>query len=416
MNRPMKSFALCLAAATVATGVGAASPAQARPGGSSTHTSSADGRYVVVADPAASALYVYSANGKSLTGKLTGVELGSHAGTTTLPDGRIVFVDDVAAKVRFLTISKAGKPRIVKSVAIPSATTWERAAWMSVDPSFSYLAFSSDYEDVAAQDVTIVDLDDYATDQISVPLNKIDGAIQETQVYFAGKPRQLVVSVGNEFRSYSLASILEGGPGKVTGTADLGYYTHGPVLSPDGRTVYSTTADGFDSARLKSQQEWKNTGSSDRLGTTRHIAYTPNAANNAKLQQDYRPRLAFDGKTVFGSLTPNTTGADPNKWASVQTYEHVVDLDQTRSVVRPLATGVLSRSAVSKPYAVFSQVGASADNLLVLNASSHGTFGKVLARVRLAKMSNGPKAGEPTKGKEARSVAITYRGDLAYVS
>lgn len=203
MSRSLHVLASGLVAALMSTGITATTPAQAHthhpsaPSPTATH----DGRFVVVADPAASTLYVYPANGHQLTGKLTGVTLGTHAGTITLPDGRLALVDDTAGMVRFLRISAAGVPRIVRSLIIPTAATWARAAWMSVDRNFSYLAFSSDYEGTVEQTVTVVALDDYSVHQISVPLNKIDGGYQEAQVYLAGRPLQIVVTVGNEFRA-----------------------------------------------------------------------------------------------------------------------------------------------------------------------------------------------------------------------
>ena len=203
----------------------------------------------------------------------------------------------------------------------------------------------------------------------------------------------------------------------MTGTADLGYSTHGPVLAPDGRTVYSTTADGFDSARVKTQQAHKQSETPDVLGRTKHIDYSDDPVLNDSLQQNYRPRLAYDGETVFGALTTNTTGVDPTTWAETQNFEHVVDLDQTPSSVRPLARGIVSRSAVSQRYAAYSQVGASGDRLLLVNADGdREAFGKVLARIPLPAMTNRPHAGSAPTGAEARIVAITSAGDLAYVS
>lgn len=422
MNHSPRRTASLLTALSLAAGGSAVAtaPAGATPTTSTATTSqvSSDGRFLVVADPAASAIYVYPAHGTSMTGKLTGINLSTHAGTVTLPDGRIALVDDAAGRVRFLKISDTGQPRIVSSLDIPTTTEWEGASWMAVDPTYSYLAVSSGYEGVSAQTVTVVDLNDYSVHQITVPLREVNGDYQEVQVYLAGKPRQLVVTVGNRFRSYSLRSILDGGPGRVTGQASLRYLTHGPVVSPDGRTVYSTTEDGFDSARLKTQRQWRATGADDRLGRTRSIDYTDDPTQNAGLLQNYRPRLAYDGRTVFGAVgTTPPADADPAAWATVQNYLHTVNLRQTRSTVHKLAKGVLSRSAISTRFAVYSTIGATKDRLLLLNArAGEGRFGKVLARIRLPRLSNGPQAGTPTTGTETRTVAVTRRGDLAYVT
>ena len=419
-HRLRRTASLFTVLSLAAGGAAVAAPAGAMPSTSTSTSSkvSSDGRFLIVADPAASAVYVYSADGTSMTGQLTGVDLSTHAGTVTLPDGRIALVDDAAGKVRLLEVSRTGTPTIVASVDIPTETAWEGASWMAVDPTYSYLAVSSGYEGVGEQTVTVVDLDDYSVHQISVPLREVNGEYQEVQVYLAGKPRQLVVTAGNHFRSYSLRSILDGGPGRVTGHARLRFLSHGPVVSPDGRTVYSTTEDGFDSARLKTQRQWRATGADDRLGKTRSIDYTADPTRNASLLQNYRPRLAYDGRTVFGAVgTTPATDADPAAWATVQNYLHTVDLQQTRSTVRTLAKGIVSRSAISTRIAVYATIGATKDRLLLLDAKAgRRGFGTVIGRIRLPRLSNGPRAGTPTTGTETRSVAATRRGDLAYVS
>lgn len=77
--------------------------------------------YLVVADPQAKALHVYRASGNRRTGSLHGIAISAHGGTLPLPDGRLIVVDDANARVVAISINSRGKPRIVKSVAIPGS-------------------------------------------------------------------------------------------------------------------------------------------------------------------------------------------------------------------------------------------------------------------------------------------------------
>ena len=166
------------------------------------------GEYRVAADPAAGSLFVYRTRDLRRTERLDGIELASHAGTLQLPDGRLVFVDDRAGRVVAMTITAQGRPRIDRSVDIPGED-WDGALWAAADARLRYFAFSGGEGDDTT--VTLVDLRTLAIHQISVsPEPDTSGSIAEVHVYLAGRPLQLVITTGGQFRTLPVARIVAG--------------------------------------------------------------------------------------------------------------------------------------------------------------------------------------------------------------
>ena len=124
-------------------------------------------------------------------------------------------------------------------------------------------------------------------------------------------------------------------------------------------------------------------------------------------------RLA-DGAHEFGPLAAPAAPAD---WTDLEVDLHWVDLAE-RSVARvPLAPGVVGRGGVSARLAVYANVHPDGDfaNLVDVDPASP-TFREVVARIPLEKLTDGPVAGLPTAGRQARHSAITADGARAFVS
>lgn len=204
--------------------------------------------FLLVSDPAAEALYVYRGSDHRRTGRLDGVALSTHAGTLQMPNGHVIAIDDKAGRVVELRISATGRPAIVASADIPGA--WTGAAWASADPRLRYFAVAGGSEE--APTITVVDLRTFAVHQIAVePQPDASDAVPETQVYLAGRPLQLVYTTGGKFHTVPLQAILRDQRPTITSTAPVGPATHGPVISRNGDTVFSTTADGLDGASIR---------------------------------------------------------------------------------------------------------------------------------------------------------------------
>ena len=382
------SAVVLVLALTGAPAADAASPASSR-------------QFLVAADPAATAVYVYRADTLRRTGELDDVKLGSHVGTLPLDDGRLVFVDDQAATINAMRISPSGKPRVVDSVKIPGAS-WERAAWAATDARQRYFAVSSDDEGASAQRVTVVDLDTFEVDQITVPLTQVNGGYAETQVYLAGTPLQLVVTTGGKFETFPLAPILAGQTPTPTSSAPLGANNHGPVVAPDGKAVFSTTADGFDGASLTKRT----------LTRPRSVAYSP----TRNVVQNYRPKLAADGRTVWGAVAEDT-GLSPQDWADTRNDVNVIDTTTFRSSLVRLPDGLASQFALSARYGAVSTISPDGDALTLVDTNRRSpTYQRIVGTVALPSADGGPVAGQPTAGTQGHTVAVAPRGDRVFVS
>jgi hypothetical protein len=97
--------------------------------------------FLLVADTTERRLYVYRVPEMELTGQVDDVLLGTHLGTLTLPDGRIVLSDDAAGEILALRIDNHGIPVVVNRVA---AALGRRPVWGAADARFKYFAVASE--------------------------------------------------------------------------------------------------------------------------------------------------------------------------------------------------------------------------------------------------------------------------------
>jgi DNA-binding beta-propeller fold protein YncE len=356
--------------------------------------------YLVAADPAAESLYVYRTKDLRRTGRLDGIELASHAGTLQLPDGRLIFVDDRAGRVVAMTITAQGRPRIAQSVDIPGAD-WDGATWAAADARLRYFAFSGGEGDDTT--VTLVDLRTFAIHQIPVtPEPDATGNTAETQVYLAGRPLQLVITTGGQFRTLPVATIVAGQTPAVTSAVPVGPSTHGPVVARSGDAVYSTTADGFDGASIAGA----------RLTNPRSVDYS----RTRNVVQNYRPRLAADGRTVWGAVAEHT-GLAPADWADTRNNVNAIDLPTFRSSLVRLPDGITGRFAVSRTLGAVTTIHPDGDVLTLLDVRrGSANFRRIVGTVALPPLSGGPVAGTPASGTENHVTALTPSGGAAFVS
>ena len=384
-------------AAVAAIAVGA-SPATA----GATAEVSAD-RHLLVADPAAQRLYTYRVSDLRRTGQLDGVELAAHAGTVLLPDGRLLFVDDEQGQVVALTVDGRGRPTVQQRIDIPGERPWEGAVWAAVDPGANYFAVTSGYDESPEQTVTVVDLFDYSVGQLPVTLDRnAAGGFDELHVWLAGQPLQVVVSTGGRLRSYGLQEVMAGRSPAETSSAPAGPGTHGPVLSRDGDRLLVTTTEGVDRVRIVG----------DQLRDHRTIPYP----GPGPLLQNYRPRLAQDGRTLYGPIS-RVEGLRPEQWAQTSNRLHTVDLTTETARTAPLPAGIVGRSAQSARHALFPVIGGQQDTAAFVDVDrSSPQFRSVVRSVRLQPLTKGPRPGTASAGTERRSAAITTRGDRGFVS
>jgi len=358
--------------------------------------------YLLVAELAEGkeAIHVFSLPGLEHTGELDDVKLANHLGALALQDGRVITADDKHQEIIAIEVSKEGKPSIVNRV---KADLGSGATWGCGDAKLQYLAVSSGREDTDKQVANIVKLDDFSLTPFEVTLNKLGEATEELHPFIAGEPAQLLLSIGGEVQSYPLSSVLAGTATEPSASVVINTGSHGPVASHKTGAVYITTAPGtgFDGVTLN---------------PFARVQIIPWDVDGLSTGRNARPRLSWDEQFIYGAIAQSTP-AGAEKWAERAVDFHVADLTTGSAKRIPLTTGIVPKFQLSRRYAMFANITADQDQAILLDVDAASTtFQTVVGRIPLPRLLNGPRAGESTAGKEARSSAITPDGKWAFVS
>jgi hypothetical protein len=365
-----------------------------------TEAETPDGQgFLLVADTAERRLYVYRVPDMILTGAIDNVLLGVHLGTLTLPDGRILLSDDATKELLALRIDDDGVPVVVNRTA---ATLGQRAVWGSTDPEFRYFAVASEIANSEEQIINLVDLQTFENTPVPVEMH----AEEEAHPYLGERPLTLFVGLGGVMQSYRVADLIRpGSPAPASETViDLG--AHGLVISPKTSRLGIATRAGFnvvdtDCAEFGSQ-----------VCSTVNIPWDVDGRVGG---QNFRPRLAYDGVTALGVIAGPV--ATPEQWADTPQDIHGLNLQTLEAHRFRLGNGIVPRFALSQACAIFVTVHPYGDELHLLDVRPKSkTYLKRIGTVDLEPLSNGPVAGQPTTGREARFVAVTPDGRYAFAT
>ncbi|MDQ7859431.1 MAG: hypothetical protein QN174_00655 [Armatimonadota bacterium] len=350
-----------------------------------------DGR-LVVADTAASRLYVYSVPEVRLLATLENLKLDLHSGTVALPDGRLLLVDALSGEFVVLQVGWSGTPEVVGRVRIPTPT-----AWSAVDPQLRYFVASS-FRNAPREIAAIVDLTSLRLHQREFDMKGDD----ELHPMLGGHPLTLYVSVTGELHAYPLADVLADRAATPAATARIGTGTHGPVIAHGLRKLALTTHNGLEVVDIAGPM----------LGRHRVLPWDASGRSGGR---NTRPRLAHDGRRVYGAVWPSLPA---ERWAERQNDIHVADLEDGTVRRLALAAGIVPRVAISEPYALFFNVHPAGDAAYVLDVRPGSeTFQRIVARIPLpALVASPPIPGESPAGRGSRSGAITPDGRWAFVS
>jgi YVTN family beta-propeller protein len=350
--------------------------------------------FLLVADTVERRLYVYRVPDMVLTGALDNVLLGAHLGTLALPDGRILLSDDAAKEILALRIDD-GVPVVVNRTA---ATLGRRAVWGSTDPGFQYFAVASEIENSDDQVVNLIDLQTFENTQVPVKMQ----ADEEAHPYLGEQPLTLFVGLGGVMQSYAVADLIRQGSAAPTSETVIDLGAHGLVISPKASRLGISTRAGFNVVDTTYAA----------LGSTVNIPWDIDGRTGG---QNIRPRLAHDGVTALGAIAGPV--AAPEQWADTPQDIHVLNLQTLEAHRFRLGNGIVPRFALSKAFAVFVTVHPYGDELHLLDVRPKSkTYVKRTGTVDLEQLSNGPVAGQPTVGREARFVAVTPDGRYAFAT
>ena len=330
--------------------------------------------WLVSADTAARTVTVTDTSTGRRTGGLTDVQLGTHAGVVQLGGGRIAFMDESRPRLDVVAITASGRPELTASYPIPTTgVAWERAGWLSTDPSHRFVAVGSDFDGSTTQQATVVDLrKDRAatahltTSEVTLATTGATGT-EEMETFLTGSPLRLTVTAGGHLDSYSVADILGGdGTPKRIATTPFGAYPHGPIVDRHGTVIGSTLHDGIETVPVA------KTG----FGRATSEAYPEPAG------QSYRPRMAPDGHTAVGTRTASAPG-DPAVLTSSST-------GRTRVASVGLEPGTPTRAVVAPGFAAAVVTAAGVDTLDLVTRDSHGLYAGKVTRLVLPALGQAP--------------------------
>ncbi|HEX5661357.1 MAG TPA: hypothetical protein VFX59_29410 [Polyangiales bacterium] len=357
--------------------------------------------FLLVAELAAGkeSIHAYSLPELQHTGQIDDVKLGSHLGAIALEDGRVITSDDKHDQLIAIRFDAAGKPSIVNRV---DANLGTGAVWGCGDKDLRYFAVSSGHDGVE-QVANVLKLDDFTLRELPITVPSVNGASEEVHAAVAGDPAHLFASVGGEIRVWPLADVLAGTAAGPVATIPINTGSHGIVVSHRTGVLYITSGAGFDGAALQMP-----------FARTQLVPWDVDGLSTGR---NARPRLSYDGRFIYGAIA-QTVPEGAERWAERPVDLHITDLDAKTAKRSALTKGVVPKFQLSQKLALFANVdetGAS-QAILVDVVSGSPTFQQVVARVPLARLTNGPVVGQSTSGKQALGSAITPDGKWAFVS
>lgn len=370
-------------------------------------TPSRQAAHLLVGDIAAAKLYVYGIPDLKLQATIDHLALAAHAGILALADGRVLVPDDRNKQLVVVRLGAEGAPSVEKRVPMPIPLPG-RYAWAAADPQGEVFAATGLDSDEPVKLLTLVDLKTYAAKQFRIDTGAADA---ELNLAVGGDPDPMVfLHLAERLDAYRVADLMRpdakinailDGTIKPAGTLPLGRGGHSNSYSPATKTWAGSTLRGFEMATLQG-------------GTLAGAKILSWEADERGGGRNGRQRLTSDGRHVFGPLNASVP---PPQWADAEVDLHWADLGSGTTRRTPLARGSVGRGGVSRTLAIYASIHPDGDhaNFVDVDPASPG-FRQVVARVPLAKLANGPVAGQPTAGKEGRFAAITPDGRFAFVT
>jgi hypothetical protein len=346
--------------------------------------------YLLVQDLTAEKLLVYALPKMDLAASFDRMKISAHAGALALPDGRVLFGNDITKELIALQLSPKAKPEIVGRAKMVTPL-----AWGNVDSDLKYFVASSFTPDTEIESATVVDLKTYQSASFQV-----DTKGNELHPFIVGDT--LVAAIKGAINTYSVAEVMRGTAApKVISTTPVDDGLHGPVQAKGSTRIHLTTLKGFDSFEVK--------------GTAVTAAgRVPWDADGRTGGRNGRPRLSYDGNFVYG-LAAATVKAE--EWDKRENDLHIADLKSGTAKRLPFIKGNAPRFALSVPYAVFANIHPEGDFVHLVDVDPKSAkFQQVVGRVKLDPLANGPVAGKTAAGTESRAVAVTPDGKWAFAS
>jgi hypothetical protein len=349
---------------------------------------------LLVADPAAADLSIYSLPGLNPTGNLPGVALDKHAGVIALADGRVIFGDDAAQEIVAVTIDANGAPAIALRVA---ASFGDGLAWSAIDVDARYYVVTAGVDGTLTRFLNIVDLATFTNTSVEIEAAEDE----ELEAWIAGEPAYAFLSVGGRVDAYLLDELIAGEAAPTSSLA-IEFGSHGPVADPTNGRLLISTAAGFEVIDIDA----------DPLVAESLIPWDVDGFIGG---QNFRPRLGWDGASVVGVLTP--TPETPETWADVEVSAHIANLADLGATRIALGHGLWAgRWGLGTPFALFAgHDGVNGTAAIFDVDSASATFGSIVNTIEIDKPGAAAIPGAAPEGAEGYLTAITHDGALGFV-
>lgn len=356
--------------------------------------------YLIVADQPELKLYVYSVPGHSLIAEFDGISVNDHTGFLSLPDGRVLFMDEAVEELVVLQTARDDAEIVAR---VPAGS----GVHLAVDPGLRYAAVSSGFWDDEAgarvdPALTLVDLDSYQPTEIPIETGEPGVALVDDPLRLLHRNDQPA-----RVEVFPVDSVLDG---DLSFAEDLpiGPAGHGEAVSDSRGRFYVATDDGVEALDFGA-------------GTLERVDVTPWSASGRDGGRAFYFRMSADGERIVSYVANR---APDQAWGDWENDAYILDLDTNEATRVPLADGYVWRMGIGEDYATYFNLTPIGDaegdqaHLLDLDADSE-TFGTVVARVPLPELT---RRAEPEPeiwmqpDAEYRRVTMTPDGRYSYIT
>jgi hypothetical protein len=342
---------------------------------------------LIVADPAAAAIYIYSTPGHELIGTLEETTLNDHAGFLVLPDQRLLYVDSVSNELVAVQLNAQNGPAVVGRVPVPAGVSH-----FAVDPSATYAVVGSASEHAP---LNLVDLRSYT-------IRPIDVEAGEAGVMIGSDPLTLFHrnDVLSQVESYPIDAIVTGST-TPTGVVPTGAFGHGEAISHSLGKLVMATDDGLDIVAIDG----------DRLA---YETTLPWEASGREGGRAYFMRLTADGSTAVSYIADR---GETDPWGEWKNDLYLADL-VTHEVTRvELGNGIVYRFGLANDSAIFFTQHPDGDRALIVDLKpGSATYGEIVSTIPLPALSAAPGPDDDPWTSESRIATISPDGSLGYIS
>jgi len=349
---------------------------------------------LIVADPTAGGLYVYSVPDWTPVAEFPDLTLADHPGYIVLTDGRVLFTTPENELI-VLDVTSA-TPSVLGRIALPGT-----AIHLAVDPNQAFAVVSTLHDDEAGtgeDTLTQVDLASFTLSKIALTTGEPGVLVGDGVVLHRDGD-----GVGR-LEAFPIDSFATGNA-TAASNVDIGAYGHGEAIV-NGH-AYIATDDGIDIVHIDGDQ-------------LSHEAVLPWNTSGREGGRGYYMRADAHGN-LWSYLrivaNPEADAAWLN-WQDWQNDGYLIDTNAETAQRFELGAGLVYRQALSSKYALYSRIHPDGDEAILVDADpASATFAQIVARIPLPATSDAPVAGvDPWASAGQRITGMTADGAWGFVT